>query len=58
MANKDQIQSVIDECTKAAMDLRAASNNIVNAPARAAATAGAFHIEQAITTSLQAKNIT
>lgn len=58
MANKVQIQYVIDECTKAAMDLRATSNNIVNASARAAATSGAFHIEQAITTGLQAKNIT
>ncbi len=58
MANKEQIQYVIDECTKAAMDLRTTANNIVNASARSAASSGASHIELAITTCLNAKNIT
>lgn len=58
MAYKDQIQQCIDECTQAAMMLRSAANNIVNAPARKAATAGAEHIETCITECLQAKNIT
>ena len=58
MANKEQIQYVIDERTKAAMDLRTSANNIVNASARSAATSGATHIEMAITTCLNAKNIT
>lgn len=58
MANKEQIQYVIDECAKAAMDLRSTANNIVNASARSAATSGATHIELAISTCLNAKNIT
>lgn len=58
MANKEQIQYVVDECTKAAMLLRTAANNIVDAAARKAATAGANQIETCITECLQAKNIT
>ena len=58
MANKDQIQQCVDECTQAAMTLRSAANNIVDAPARKAATAGAGQIEMCISECLQAKNIT
>ena len=58
MANKEQIQKVIDDCTKSAMMLRSAANNIFNNTARGAASSGATHIEMAITASLQAKNIT
>ncbi|MGE5530259.1 MAG: hypothetical protein ACM3X6_14125 [Patescibacteria group bacterium] len=58
MANREQIQQCIDQCTQAAMTLRSAANNIVNASARKAATSGANQIEQCISECLQAKNIT
>ncbi|MGE5558607.1 MAG: hypothetical protein ACM3WV_08335 [Bacillota bacterium] len=58
MANKEQIQKVVDSCTQSAMMLRTAANSIVNDMARSAATSGATQIEMAITAALQAKNIT
>lgn len=58
MAYKDQIQQCIDECTQAAALLRSAANNIVDASARKAATAGANNIETCISECLQAKMIT
>ena len=48
MANNQQIQQCIDQCTQAANQLRTTTNSITIAAAREMATLGASHIEMCI----------
>lgn len=48
MANNQQIQQCIDQCTQAANKLRTTTNSITSAAAREMATTGAGHIEMCI----------
>ena len=48
LANSQQIQQCIDQCTQAANKLRTATNSITSSAAREMATLGAGHLEMCI----------
>jgi hypothetical protein len=58
MATSQEIQTVIDDCTQAANNLRTVANSMLCAMNRQTATMGAAHIEMCINACVQAKTLT
>lgn len=55
MATAEEIQSVIDNCTRSAHTLRSEANTMLCAMNRQTATMGAVYIEMSINKLVQAK---